>query len=70
MDWFLLGSLSDSMRQIEPPLALIVVSATGQKDVRQKNGNSYFSVSHPSARWPGVAGSPGAIPIAQKLTNQ
>src|SRR5215510_6289964 len=34
---------------------LICASATGQKNVRQKNGNSYFSVSHFSVRsvWSG-----------------
>jgi hypothetical protein len=34
--------------------ALIIVSATspsGQKNVRQKNGRSYFSVLHFSVRW-------------------
>src|SRR5215510_2070499 len=43
------------MRQVEPPLAVIIISATRQKDVRQKNKNCHFSVSHLSVWWPGVA---------------
>jgi hypothetical protein len=35
--------------------ASITVSATGQKNVRQKNGISYFSVLHFSVRWVLVA---------------
>src|SRR5262245_39975519 len=33
------------MRQVEPPLAVIIIPATRQKNVRQKNGNFIF-LSH------------------------
>jgi hypothetical protein len=32
-------------------MALIIVSATGQKNVRQKNKNRHFSVLHFSVRY-------------------
>src|SRR5262245_34567251 len=43
--WLSGPPIAFSMRQVEPPLDVIVISGARQKNVRQKNGNSYFSVS-------------------------
>jgi hypothetical protein len=45
-EWLSGPPIAFSMRQVEPPLDVIIISATRQKNVRQKNKNCHFSVSH------------------------